>query len=179
MSMPNDLAEIIQRFTKELVVLQVGRASPAILDDIMVEAYDVRTPLTQLASVTSQGAQMLIIQPWDRNVIRDVERALRTCGRDYNPTVDGMVLRLPFPPLTEEKRKDVVKLVAEKAQDAHIQIKRWREEQMHALKIKKTDKAISEDAWAAEQKDIQKLVDHANEQVKKIQADKEVDVMKL
>lgn len=177
--MKEALDTIIQHLTKEFSLLQVGRANPAMLDDIMVEAYNVRTALNQLASISSQGAQMLIVQPWDHSILKDIERALRTCGRDYNPVVDGTTIRLPFPPLTEEKRKDIVKLMSEKAQDAHIQIKRWREEQMHSLKTQKANKEISEDAWAAQQKEVQKLVDQANDTVEKLSADKEANIMKL
>lgn len=170
---------IRQHLQKEFSHLQVGRASPALLDDIAVEAYGTTTALSQLASITNQGAQMLVIQPWDANIIKDVERALRTCGRDYNPAVDGAAIRLPFPSLTEEKRKDIVKLVSARCEEARVQVKRVREELMHTLKTKKNDKAISEDTFFAEQKAIQKMVDDYNAMIERLRQEKEADIMKL
>lgn len=177
--MANVFETVIEHLRQDLAVLQVGRASPSVLDDVQVEAYDTKTPLSQLASVTSQGAQLLLIQPWDRTIIRDVERALRTCGRDYNPVVDGMIVRLPFPPLTEDKRKDIVKRVAEKAEAARVHVKRLRAEQMQTLKQQKGDKQLSEDAWFAAQKDVQKQVDHYNSLIDQLRSTKEADIMKL
>lgn len=171
--------DIIQHLRKDLSSLQVGRVSPAMLDDIMVEAYGTQTALNQLSTITSQGAQLLIVQPWDTSIIKDVERSLRTCGRDYNPVVDGTSVRLPFPPLTEEKRKDMVKLVAKRCEEAHVQIKRVREDLMQELKNRKADKTISEDAFFSEQKNIQKQVDDANKQVEIVGQEKEADIMKL
>lgn len=170
---------ILQHFQKELAGLQVGRVSPALLDDVQVEAYGTKTALPQLASITSQGAQMLIVQPWDTSIVKDVERAIRTCGRDYNPVVDGVMIRLPFPPLTEEKRKAMVKMVNERAEEAKVQIRLVREELMRAIKDRKADKVISEDQSFAEQKEVQKQVDHYQTQVTKLADDKSADVMKL
>ncbi|EKD75904.1 MAG: hypothetical protein ACD_43C00280G0001 [uncultured bacterium] len=172
-------SDVIQHLRKELASLQVGRVSPAILDDVMVEAYGTRTALAQLAAITSQGAQLLIIQPWDASILKDVERALRTCGRDYNPLVDGTTVKLPFPPLTEEKRRSMVKLVSDKCEDTHVQIKRIREEMMQVIKNKKAAKELSEDAFFAEQKSIQKQVDDTNKAVDKIGQEKEADIMKI
>lgn len=177
--MTQTFSDVIQHLKKDLASLQVGRVSPAILDDVMIEAYGTRTALSQLASITGQGAQLLIIQPWDANILKDVERALRTCGRDYNPVVDGTTVKLPFPPLTEEKRRAMVKLVSEKCEEVHIQIKRIREDLMQIIKDKKASKEISEDIFFAEQKNIQKEVDETNKLIDNIGQTKEADIMKL
>ncbi len=177
--MKDKFEAIIAHLKKELSVLQVGRVSPAILDDVMVEAYGTRTALSQLASVSAQGASMLVVQPWDASITKDVERALRTCGRDYNPAVDGQTIRLPFPPLTEEKRKEIVKLVAERAEESKVHIKLLREELMKEVKTAKTDGEMSEDQAAAEQKNIQKLVDQYNKSVTEMAETKSADVMTL
>ncbi|EKD78519.1 MAG: Ribosome-recycling factor [uncultured bacterium] len=170
---------ILQHLQKEYATIQVGRVSPAAVEGVIVEAYGAKTPLEQLASVNSQGPQLLVIQPWDRNVIKDVERALRTCGRDFNPAVDGAVIRLPFPPLTEEKRHELAKLVAQKAEDAKVKVKLVREELMHDVKTKKADKSISEDQAFADQKEIQKQVDHFNQALTQLAETKSADIMKL
>lgn len=177
--MKEQFDSILSHFQKDLSTLQVGRVTPSILDDIMVEAYNAMSPLNQVASVTNQGAQQLIIQPWDKSILKDIEKALRTAGRDYNPVVDGVTVRLPFPPLTEEKRRDVVKLVAGKCEEAHVSVKRVREECMNAIKAKKTDKTISEDAAFAEQKTVQKCVDDTNATLDQLAKTKEADIMKL
>lgn len=170
---------IIQHLQKELANLQVGRVTPAAVEGVLVEAYGTKTSLEQLASVTSQGAQTLLIQAWDRSITKEIERSLRTCGRDFNPVVDGTAIRLPFPPLTEEKRRELVKLVAQKAEDAKVHVKLAREELMQEVKTQKTAKTISEDAAAAMQKDIQKQVDHFNEVITELVATKSSDIMKL
>lgn len=177
--MKDKFEAILAHLHKELAGLQVGQVSPRVLDDVMVEAYGTHTALSQLASVTSQGAQMIIVQPYDSSIMKDIERAIRTCGRDYNPAVDGTVLRLPFPPLTEEKRKSIVKLVAERTEEAMVHIKRLREDLMKTVKTAKTDKSISEDAAATEQKNIQKLVDHYHKAIEDLAAAKSADVMKI
>lgn len=170
---------IVAHLHKELSALQVGRVSPAVLDDVMVEAYGTHTPMPQVASVTAQGATMLVIQPWDTSITKEVERALRICGRDYNPTVDGNLVRLPFPPLTEEKRKSIVKLVAEREEEAKVQIKLLREDLMKEVKAAKTDGQMSEDQASAEQKNIQKLVDQYHKTIADMVAAKSKDVMTL
>ncbi|MFA6474617.1 MAG: ribosome recycling factor [Patescibacteria group bacterium] len=177
--MTEKFANIIAHFQKELLGLQVGRVTPAVLDDVLVEAYGTKTALSQLSTITSQGATQLVIQPWDKSILKDVERALRMCGRDYNPTVDGAVVRLPFPPLTEEKRKEIVKLVSDRAEAAKVHIKLLREECMNDIKTKKVDKAMSEDQAFAEQKNIQKLVDQYNKEVTTLADKKAADVMTL
>jgi ribosome recycling factor len=177
--MKDKFEAILGHFQKELAGLQVGRVSPAILDDVMVEAYGTHTPIPQVASVTAQGAQMLLIQPWDSSITKEVERALRICGRDYNPSVDGAVVRLPFPPITEDKRKSIVKLVAERAEEAKVQIKLVREDLMKAVKAAKADKTMSEDQAAAEQKEIQKLVDHYHKSITDLADSKSADIMKI
>lgn len=174
-----EFSEIISHFDKTLSSIQAGRVTPSILEDIQVEAYGSRQPLQQLASVTNQGPQCLHIQPWDPTVTKDIERALRTSGHDFNPVVEGTSLRLPFPPLTEEKRITLTKLVEEHGEEAHVAIKRQREDQMQALKQQKTDKAISEDQFFAESKKLQKQVDDYNAQVEQRVKDKSAQLMKL
>ncbi|EKD78860.1 MAG: hypothetical protein ACD_41C00244G0001 [uncultured bacterium] len=177
--MSEKFASIVQHLQKELASIQVGRVTPAAVEGVSVEAYGTKTPLEQLASITSQGAQALIIQPWDHSITKEVERALRTCGRDFNPVVDGSTIRLPFPPLTEEKRHELAKVVAHKAEEAKVHIRQVREELMHDVKTKKADKLISEDQAFADQKEIQKQVDHFNQTITQLAETKSADIMKI
>lgn len=177
--MPDKFSAITQHLQKEISTIQVGRASPALLEGVLVEAYGSKTPVDQLATITSQGATALLIQPWDQHILKEIERALRTCGRDYNPVVDGNLIRLPFPPLTEEKRRSLVKLVAEQAEAAKVQVKLAREELMQTIKNDKANKTISEDQAFAQQKDIQKQVDQCNQTITELTEAKSADIMKL
>ncbi len=177
--MPTQFNPIVEHLRKVLTQLQVGRVSPAAVEDVKIEAYNTSTSLGQLASIVNQGALTLLIQPWDKSIIKEIVRGLRTCGRDYNPVVDGVSIRLPFPPLTEEKRKTLVKQVMEHCAHAKIQIKQVREELLQDLKKKKNDSTISEDSFFAEQKALQKQVDQYHQIITQLQADKEADIMKL
>ena len=157
--------DIITRLDKELATIQAGRVNASVLDDIQVEVYGTRSPLQQVATITNQGPQNLIIQPWDPSIVKDIERAIRTCGRDYNPAVDGTSLRLPFPSLTEEKRRSLVAIVQNHVEEAHVAVKRLREELMNDLKKQKADKTLSEDQFFAKSKGIQKDVDDCNKTI--------------
>lgn len=175
----NALNEIIEHLEKDLATLHAGRVSPSMLDTVIVMAYNTPTPLNQLATINNQGAQSLVIQPWDASVIKEIEKALRSGTQDYNPVVDGQTLRVNFPPLTEDKRKEVVKIVHQKAEEAHVAIKRSREDEMNQLKNQKQDKEISEDDFFSEQKKIQQSIDTVNSKVKEIALAKEQEIMKI
>lgn len=171
--------DIISHFEKQLAAIHAGRVSPSVLDHVVVEAYGTMTPLNQLASITNLDAQTLSIQPWDAQVIKDIERAMRTAEGDFNPAVDGTMIRLHFPPMTEEKRKTVVKSVHEIAEDAHVAVKKVREDMMNDIKNQKNNGDLSEDGFFAEQKSIQAEVDEVNGKIKEIASNKEAEVMKV
>lgn len=177
--MQKNCEAVIAHLKEEYVHFQVGRVSPSILDGVGIEVYGTKTPLSQLASITNQGGQLLIIQPWDPHILKEIEKALRLCDRNYNPAVEGTIIRLPFPPLTEEKRKEIVKSAKEKCEEAKIRIKKIREEQMQELKAKKTNKEISEDAFFSEQKNIQKMVDEYQATIERLRNEKEKEILTL
>lgn len=170
---------IIQHLQEELVTLHPGRVNPAMLEHVKVMAYGTETFLNQLASITSLDAQTLLIQPWDSSVIKEVEKSLREAGRDYSPVVDGTTIRLPFPPLTEEKRREYVKMMHEICEQGHVSVKKVREEIMNELKDKKNNKELSEDVFFSKQKDIQKMVDDCNDTIKQTAKLKEAELMKI
>lgn len=175
--MTEQFSQIIEHLEKELVALHVGRVSAAILDDIQIEAYGTITPLHQLSTITNQGAQALIIQPWDASVLKQIEKAIHESSIDVNPVIDGTVVRLNFPPMTEEKRLAVVKAVKQKCEEAHIAVKKVREDMMQELKKQKNDTEISEDEFFSTQKDIQQQVDSANTSIEEHGKRKEAEVM--
>lgn len=175
--MHEQFSEIITHLEKELDGLHAGRVSPVMLDGIQVEAYGTRTPLNQLASVTNQGAQTLIIQPWDASIIKPIEKAIHESSVDVNPVVESTVVRLNFPPMTEEKRIEIAKLTKQKCEAAHVAVKKVREDMMRELKKQKSDSAISEDEFFVKQKDIQQQVDLVNTTIEEHGKQKETEVM--
>lgn len=170
---------IVQHIDEELATLHPGRVSPSMIENTKVLAYGAESPLNQLASITSLDAHTLLIQPWDSSVIKDIEKGLREAGRDYNPVVDGKTIRLSFPPLTEEKRRDYVRMMHEICEQGHVSVKKVREEIMNELKEKKANKEMSEDVFFAEQKSVQKIVDEYNETIKERAKLKETELMTI
>lgn len=177
--MEKQFEPIIEHLKQELSNIHVGRTSPGMLDGVMITAYGTNTEINQLASITSQDAQTLLIQPWDVSVLKDIEKGLRDAQRDFNPAVDGTVIRLSFPPLTEEKRKEYVKRMYEICEKSHISIKKIREDIMNNLKKLKQNSEISEDVFFSDQKKVQQLVDDNNAKIEAIAKDKETDIMTI
>ncbi len=177
--MKDKFDSIIQHLEVELANIHIGRVTPAVLESIMITAYDTDTELKQLASITNQDAQTLLVQPWDASILKDIETGLRNGKKDLNPVVDGNTIRIVFPPLTEEKRKEVVKQMQQICEEAKVSVKKVREDLMNSLKNKKQNKEISEDDFFAEQKDVQKLVDEYNNKIKELGSAKENELMAI
>lgn len=171
--MQNQFEHIIQQFKDQLSTIQAGRATPTLIERTVVDAYGAKMPLVQLSSITNLDNQTLQVQPWDISMVKPIEKSLYASVPNVTVTVDGQNLKVHFPPLTTEKRQTLVKVMKQHAADAHIAIKRLREELLNALKQSKKDDGLSEDAVFAEQKNIQKLVDHYNATIDSLAADKE------
>ncbi|MBE6735242.1 MAG: ribosome recycling factor [Ruminococcaceae bacterium] len=139
--------------------IRAGRANPGVLDKIMVDYYGSPTPIQQLASVSVSEARALIIQPWDASVLRAIEKAIQTSDIGINPQNDGKCIRLVFPPLTEDRRKEIVKEVSKTAEDTKVQIRNERRDAIDQLKKMKKDSEITEDDLEVGQEKIQKLTD--------------------
>lgn len=175
----NEFVNIITHLEEDLAGIHIGRATPAMVENIMVEAYNTTSPLQQLAAITAPGAQLLLIQPWDHSIIKEVEKALRTTGRDLNPVVDGTTLRINLPALTQEKRQEFAKQAKALGEQAHVAVKRQREELMQTFKQQKNDKQLSEDAFFSEQKKLQRQVDECNALIEKKVTAKEQSLLQL
>lgn len=139
--------------------VRVGRANPSLLDRVMVDYYGSPTPIQQMAAVSVPEPRMLQIQPWDASTLRDIERAIQTSDIGINPQNDGRIIRLVFPPLTEERRKDVVKEVRKTAEEAKVAIRNTRRDAIDKLKVMKKDSKITEDDKSNGEKKIQNLTD--------------------
>lgn len=169
----------IEFLKSDLASLRAGRANPAMLDRIMVDYYGEATPINQLANITVPEARLLVIQPWDKSSIAEIEKAVLKSDLGVNPSNDGNVIRLAIPQLTEERRKDLVKVVKKKAEEGRVAIRNIRREANDMLKSSEKDKLISEDENKKAMDDIQKVTDKYIKEVDTILQAKEKDIMEV
>ena len=162
-----------------LSAIRAGRANPAILNKINVEYYGVPTPLTQVASVSIPEARMIVIQPWDANILKDIEKEIAKSDIGIMPNNDGKVIRLNFPELTEERRKEIVKTVKKMGEDSKVSIRTIRRDALDFAKNLKKNNEISEDELKGEEDNVQKITDKFVEEIDKIIAAKEKEVMQV
>jgi len=157
--------------------IRAGRANPHILDRVMVDYYGAMTPVSQMANISVQEGRCLVISPWDMSALRGIEKAIQLSNLGINPTNDGKVIRLVFPELTEERRKDLVKQIRKMGEDAKVAQRNVRREAMDGLKKLKTDKTISEDEFSAGEKEVEKMVTEAVSKVEAAVSAKEKEIM--
>ena len=167
----------IETLKADLAKVRTGRAHTGILDHVQVDYYGNPTMLTQVANVTLIDARTIGVQPWEKKMIGAVEKAIRDADLGLNPATQGDIIRVPTPPLTEERRKEMVKLVKSEAEDAKIAIRNIRRDANEGLKKLLKDKACSEDDERRAQEDVQKLTDKFVTEVDKLVADKEKEVL--
>jgi len=144
---------------KEYASIRAGRANPHVLDKIVVDYYGTPTPIQQVGNISVPEARMILIQPWDAKLVKDIERAILTSDLGINPINDGKVIRLAFPELTEERRKDLAKDIKKKGENAKVAIRNIRRDANDSFKKLNKSKAISEDEYADLEDEIQKLTD--------------------
>jgi len=159
--------------------MRAGRANPAMVDKIMVNYYGAPTPINQLANINVPEARLLIINPWDKTSIADIEKAIMKSDLGINPNNDGNVIRLNIPQLTEERRKDLAKVVKKRAEEGKVAIRNIRREANDLLKTSEKDKLISEDAGKKGLDDIQKITDRFIKDIDQILQQKEKEIMEV
>ena len=167
----------IETLKNDLAKVRTGRAHVGMLDHVQVDYYGTPTHINQVANVTLLDARTIGVQPWEKKMIATVEKAIRESDLGLNPSTQGDVIRVPTPALTEERRKEMVKLVKNEAEDAKIAIRNIRRDANEGLKKLLKDKAISEDDERRAQDDVQKLTDKFVAEVDKLVADKEKEVL--
>ena len=167
----------IESLKAKLVTIRAGRANPAILNKIKVEYYGTPTPINQVAGVSVPEARLIVIQPWDASVLKDIEKAILASDIGINPNNDGKVIRLNFPELTEERRKDLVKDVRKTAEDARVAIRSIRRDGMDMVKALNKNSEITEDELRADEDNIQKLTDKYVDEIDKLLENKEKEIM--
>jgi len=173
------MKKAVQTVAQEFLTVRTGRVSPALLENIKVDYYGTPTPIPHLATVSSPEPLLLIIQPWDRNIIKEIERALLQSDLGVNPTNDGQIIRVPFPPLTEERRKEFVRLAGKIAEEGRVAIRNLRREANEKLKELKDEHKISEDDWRRSHEEVQKITDKHIEEINQMLKKKESEIMEV
>jgi ribosome recycling factor len=159
--------------------LRTGRASASLVEDILIDYYNTPTPLKQLASISIPDSRTIAIQPWDRNAISDVEKGIMKSDLGLTPINDGKLIRINIPPLTEERRKELVKVAKKYTEDAKIAIRNIRREGNETLKKMKNNKEITEDDLFSGQEEIQKITDKYIEKAEELFKEKEKEIMEI
>ena len=166
-------------FAEQLAEIRAGRANPAILNKINISYYGVQTPINQVAGISVPEARLIVIQPWDVSILKDIEKAILAADIGINPNNDGKVIRLNFPELTEERRKDLVKEVRKIAEEARVSVRSVRREGMDMVKDLNKKSEITEDELKNDEDNIQKLTDKYVKEIDKLLENKETDIMKV
>lgn len=159
--------------------IRAGRANPHILDKILVDYYGTMSPINQVGNISVSDAKCLVISPWDVSLLKNIEKAIVNSNIGINPTNDGKVIRLVFPDLTEERRRDLAKQIKAMSEDSKVATRNIRRDAMDALKKLKNNKEISEDECAGIEKDVEKTVAKAIEQIEKCTQEKEKDILSV
>lgn len=167
----------VEGFSGELKTIRAGRANASVLDKVAIDYYGSMTPVAQVGSISSPEPRMLVIQPWDASVLKEIEKAILKSDIGIAPQNDGKVIRLNFPPLTEERRKELVKQVKKYSEEAKVQVRNVRRDAMESYKAKKKNGEITEDDLKGVEKDIQNLTDKFIKEIEDITASKEKEIL--
>lgn len=179
----NDANERMEKSIKvlrdDLAGVRAGRANPKLLERVLVDYYGTMTPINQLANISVPEPRLLVIAPWDANTISEIEKAIQKSDIGINPTNDGKVIRLAFPELTEERRKELVRIIKKMGEESKIAIRSIRRDANDQLKQLEKDSEITEDELKSAEKDVQKLTDEYTEEIDKVIEEKEKEIMEL
>lgn len=171
-----DFEKVIEHLKNDISSLRTGRATPALVEDITVEAYGSRQPLKTVATITVQDAKTLAIDPWDKSLVQAIDSALRNSQLGINPVNDGRLIRLPLPDLTQERRQELIKVLHQKLETARISIRKVREEVRDDIDKKEKNKEMSEDEKYKLQDELEKLVKEYNDKIKVVGDEKEKEI---
>jgi len=169
----------VLHFEKELSTLRTSRANPSMLDNIFVDAYGTKTPLNQLGNISIQDASTITIQIWDTSLIKVIESSITESNLGINPQTDGQLIRLPIPKLSEERRKEIIKIASEFAENSKVAIRNIRRDFIESSKNEKKDSNLSEDELKRKINEIQKITDINIDKIEKILETKKIDILKV
>lgn len=173
------MRKTVDTMLNEFAAIRAGRANPAVLNRIRVDYYGTPTPINQVAAISVSEARILVIQPWDISTLKNVEKAILTANLGLNPTNDGKVLRIAFPPLTEERRKELVKMVRKEAEEARIAIRAIRRDAMEDYKKMEKQSQMTQDDLKDAEKDMQNLTEKFCKEIDGLAAKKEQEIMSV
>lgn len=165
--------------SKEYIAIRAGRANPAVLDKILVDYYGAATPINQLAAVSVVEARTLVIEPWDASVLKEIEKAILTSDLGINPQNDGKCLRIIFPALTEDRRREIVKDIAKMGEDSKVSVRGVRRDAIDKLKKMKKDSEITEDDLKQAEKKVQDLTDSFCKKIDDLSDEKQKEIMAI
>ena len=171
------LEKIIEGLKSDTASLRTGRATPALVEDLEVEYYGSKTPLKAVASISSPEPRSLVIQSWDKNAVQAIEKAIQSSSLGLNPVTDREAIRLSIPPLTEERRRELAKMLGKHLEQARIRVRQERESALKEVDRKEKAKEISEDEKFRQKNEIQKTVDEVNKKIEEIGGAKEREIM--
>ena len=178
-SIEEKMEKAVSMLSERLAEVRAGRANPAILNKVKVDYYGTPTPINQMAGISVPEARLIVIQPWDVSQIKEIEKAILASEIGVNPNNDGKVIRLAFPELNEERRKEIVKDIKKMAEEAKVGVRAARRDGMDEAKEKQKEGEITEDEEKQAEIDIQKLTDKYTSEIDKILEEKEKDVMSI
>ncbi len=173
------MTKAIQAYTRELATIRAGRASASLLDRVTVDYYGAPTPVNQLAGISTPEARLLVIQPYDKSILGEIEKAILKSDLGLNPSNDGSIIRIAIPQLTEERRKELVKVVKKESEEAKIAIRNIRRDANDDFKKLEKNGEITEDELRGYSDDIQKLTDEHIHKVEQITKEKEKEIMEV
>ena len=173
------MQKTIEALKKNFSAVRTGRASPSLLDHIMVDYYGAKTPLKQLGQISAPEPRMIVITPYDKSASQAIEKAIMASDLGINPKIEGGLLRLSLPELSEERRKDLTKIVKKEAEEAKIGMRNVRRDAIEVLKKQKADKVITEDVEKMQDKKVQELIDRYSAETDKLLAAKEKEILEV
>ena len=171
--------QAVSAFQANLASIRTGRASVHMLDSIKVDYYGTHTPISQLAQVSAPEAQLIVISPWDPTILKEIEKAIQTSDLGFNPQSDGKIIRVPVPPMTEERRRDVVKHLNRVLEEQRTAVRNVRRDGNDALKKLAKDKKIGEDEEKRALEEVQKMTDEEIRRMEELSRKKEIEVMQV
>ncbi|MBW3553120.1 MAG: ribosome recycling factor [Gemmatimonadetes bacterium] len=178
-NMRGHMEAAVDAMRREFSGIRTGKASTALLETVRVDAYGSKMPLNQVATVNTPEPRLLLVQPWDKALLPEVERAIQRAGLGLNPSNDGSIIRVPIPPLSEERRKDMVRLLHKMAEEGKISVRHARQEANKEIKQREHDHEISEDESRRQQEQVQKITDEYVARIDELMKAKEAEVLEV
>jgi len=169
----------LDAFKRDLTQLRTGRATPALVENLVVDYYGAMTPLKQIASISAPDARAIMIQPWDTGSLREIEKSLMTSDMGFNPSNDGAIITVPIPQLTQERRQDLVKILKRRIEDGKVSVRNVRRDGLESLRKLEKDKSISQDENRRAQDRLQKTTDGHTKQIDETGSAKEAEILQV